>query len=187
MSKSSPRTNTLDPIANGDRIGTLIFLALIVLVASAAIITSFSFPETALKTNVGPARFPDLFASVLIALCVIQGFLTFRTPVLSKGEAKAALEAPVPEGPESFGNAKPNYLRVFLGVVLMVLCIYAMSYAGFEVTASVFLFLLMRLMGRKNLLWNAIFAVALTAIIYVVFSIGLDVPLPEITLFGLDG
>ena len=164
------------PVTSGDRIGTLVFLACVTIIAITSIILSLSFPATPLPTDVGPARFPNLFAVCLIVLCLAQAYITATAP--------AAVNAD--RDPET-GELKPqpNYLRVFIGVLSTIICVYAMGYLGFEICAIVYLFVLMRLMGRKKYLWNAIFAVLLSASIYLVFSNGLNVPLPEITLFDM--
>lgn len=171
MTASASDKKLATALSRGDRIGTLCFLVLVAAIAAGLIVATFSFPDTPLPTDVGPARFPDLFAGVLIALCAVQFYLTLKAP-----------EAP-PRNEENTAE-RPNYLRVGAGVVATMVCIYAMSYLGFALGSALYLFGLMRLMGRRQYVWNAIFAILLTAIIYLVFSYGLNVPLPEMTLFG---
>ncbi|MET3600817.1 tripartite tricarboxylate transporter TctB family protein [Martelella mangrovi] len=166
MTAPAPAREPATPLSRGDRIGTLCFLVLVAAIAAGLIVATFSFPDTPLATDVGPARFPDLFATVLIALCAIQFYMTLKAPA-----AEPVRAAPRAE--------RPNYLRVALGILATIVCIYAMSYVGFAIAAAIYLFVLMRLMGRRQLVWNAIFAILLTAAIYLVFSYGLNVPLPE--------
>ncbi|WP_119305932.1 tripartite tricarboxylate transporter TctB family protein [Cohaesibacter haloalkalitolerans] len=173
MSASATSQNEDAALTRGDRIGTLCFLALIIVIALCSVFLTFSFPQTPLPTDIGPARFPNIFAFFLIVLCVAQIVLTLKSP-----DAIAPTDEATPD-------SKPNYWRVLIGVGATVLCIYAMAYLGFEICSILYLFALMRLMGRRQYLWNGIFAVLLSASIYLVFSYGLSVPLPEITLFDM--
>ncbi|WP_321340605.1 tripartite tricarboxylate transporter TctB family protein [uncultured Cohaesibacter sp.] len=173
MSASVTSQNEGSALAKGDQIGTLCFLALVIIIAICSVFLTFSFPKTPLPTDIGPARFPNIFAFCLIVLCAIQFVLTLKSPLIEEGSNDADQ------------TSKPSYRRVAIGVAATILCIYAMGYLGFEICSIFYLFGLMRLMGRRQYLWNGIFAVLLSASIYLIFSYGLSVPLPEITLFDM--
>ena len=172
---SASATSQADGIAltRGERIGTLCLLALVIGLAVCSFILSLSFPKTPLPTDIGPARFPNIFAFCLIVLCAVQFVLTLKSPQAN------------PSPDDVLSVDKPNYWRVAIGISITVLCIYAMQFLGFEICSIAYLFTLMRLMGRRQYIWNGIFAVLLSASIYLIFSYGLSVPLPEITLFDL--
>ncbi|MAM13295.1 MAG: hypothetical protein CML23_23145, partial [Rhizobiaceae bacterium] len=111
--------------------------------------------------------FPVIFATVLIALCVIMVIQAFR----------AELVAAAPE------EEKPRYANVALGVVITCSCVAAINFIGYPIPAAILLFSLMWLMGRRNVIVNAFIAIALTAVIYVAFARGLMVPLPMGSFF----
>ncbi|WP_138466160.1 tripartite tricarboxylate transporter TctB family protein [Poseidonocella sp. HB161398] len=148
-----------------ERAGTLVLLGLVAAISVAAILLTRSFPPTSLPTDVGPARFPVLYALVLIALCLVSALQTLRAPGMEG-------LPPVP------GAAK----RVALAVAAVAVAIAVMPYLGFLVTAALFLYAVIWLMGRRQAVGNAVYAVAAAAAIYLLFSYGLNVPLPGLAL-----
>lgn len=151
-----------------DRIATLVIAGLVVAVAIAAIVVAQDFPPTSLETDVGPARFPILYSVALIVLCAILAFNTLRAPSAPREAAPAS---------------RPRFGAVALGIAGTAACLVAMDTVGYSIATAVYLFGLMVLMGRRNLLWNAVIAVGLTAVIYAAFSYALGVPLPVGSLF----
>ncbi|MGQ9369188.1 tripartite tricarboxylate transporter TctB family protein [Azospirillum sp. ST 5-10] len=158
-----------DGLRPTDRLAILVIAGLVVAVSVAAIVTALGFPATRLATDVGPARFPIVYAIALIGLSAVLAINTLRAPSAPPQQVPAA--------------DRPSYGAVAAGIVATAICIFAMDYLGFLVTMAVYLFGLMRLMGRRTLLWNAVIAAGLTAVIYVAFLHGLNVPLPEGSLF----
>jgi len=152
-----------------DRIANLVIAALVAAVAVAAMVAARDFPPTMLETDVGPARFPVVYALVLIALSVVLAVNTLRAP--------AAAPDAVPAG------ERPSYASVALGMAATAACLVAMAYVGYAIATVVYLFGLMTLMGRRKPQWNAVIAVGLTALVYAVFLYGLHVPLPVGSLF----
>lgn len=144
-----------------DRIGTLIFLCVLIAVALGAILLTRGFPTNTLATDVGPARFPVVYGLVLIALCLGAAVQTLRAPV-------GAALPPVPGA----------VLRVALAVASVALAIAAMPVLGFLVTATLFLYASIWLMGRRQIIGNAIYAIVASGAIYLLFYYGLNVPLP---------
>ncbi|KAA0687557.1 tripartite tricarboxylate transporter TctB family protein [Azospirillum brasilense] len=153
-----------------DRLATLVIAALVMAVAVAAIIVAGDFPPTMLETDVGPARFPIIFAVALLVLCAILVFNTLRAP------------AAPPDDPAEVGP-KISYGTVAIGIALTALCLFAMEHVGYMVATVPYLFALMWLMGRRNLIMNAVLAVGLTILIDVAFVYALNVPLPTGSLF----
>lgn len=151
-----------------DRVANLVIAGLVAAVAVAAIVAARDFPATMLETDVGPARFPFIYAVVLIALCAVLAVNTLRAPAAPRAAAPAV---------------RPSYASVALGMAGSVACLAAMAYVGYAVATVLYLFGLMVLMGRRNLFWTAVIAVGLTALVYAVFAHGLHVPLPVGELF----
>ncbi|WP_353860954.1 tripartite tricarboxylate transporter TctB family protein [Azospirillum formosense] len=153
-----------------DRLATLVIAVLVMAVAVAAIIVAGDFPPTMLETDVGPARFPIIFAVALLVLCAILVFNTLRAP------------AAPPDDPAQ-AEPKASYGTVAIGIALTALCLFGMEHVGYMVATVPYLFALMWLMGRRNLIMNAVLAVGLTVLIDVAFVYALNVPLPTGSLF----
>ncbi|CAO3380586.1 MULTISPECIES: tripartite tricarboxylate transporter TctB family protein [Azospirillum] len=153
-----------------DRLATLVIAVLVMAVAVAAIIVAGDFPPTMLDTDVGPARFPIIFAVALLVLCAILVFNTLRAP------------AAPPDDPAQ-AEPKASYGTVAIGIVATAACLYAMEFVGYAIATPIYLFGLMWLMGRRNVIANAAIAAVLTALIYAAFAVALSVPLPVGSLF----
>lgn len=153
-----------------DRIATLVIAVLVMAAAVAAIVAAGDFPPTMLETDVGPARFPIIFAVALLVLCAILVFNTLRAP------------AAPPDDPAQ-AEPKASYGTVAIGIAATAACLFAMEYVGYAVATPIYLFGLMWLMGRRNLIANAVIAAVLTALIYAAFALALSVPLPVGSLF----
>lgn len=145
---------------------------LVCLVAIAAILVSRKFPSTGLATDIGSARFPLIYAGALI---VLSGILIAR----NLRKLKQGIASPVPETT----GAGPYHLRTVLGVAATIACLVLMPWLGYAPVTAVYLAGLMWLMGMRNKLLNPVLALVITALLYFVFSLGLNVPLPVGTLF----
>ena len=151
-------------ISSADRLADLVITVLLTGVAAAAIAVSYKFPRTSLETDIGSARFPLIYASILILLCVLLFWQKFRAAVPSTTADQAA-------------DTRP--LRSFLGVLLSVGCTWLIPIAGYGLSVTLFLTLMMRLLGRLNWGLNLVLAIAIAGVLYAVFSLGLGVPLPK--------
>lgn len=157
--------------SRADRLANLIIAAVVIAVALAAIVATRDFPATSLATDVGPARFPIIYSAALVVLSGILILHTLRKQVV-----------------ESLAVADPaarmaGRINVALGIGASVLCLVAIGYIGFAIATVLYLSTIMWLMGQRGLVLNPVIAVAVTAIIYVTFSTGLQVPLPVGSLF----
>lgn len=147
---------------------------LVSLLAIASLFFSYKFPSTGLATDIGAARFPQIYAVALLVLCAL---LVGRHLVKSQQPPAQEAEAPaVQEEVRSYG-------RAFVGIASSVLALAAMPYLGYGVVTSCYLAFLMWLMGMRHKLWNPLLAVLITATLYFTFSAGLNVPLPLGSLF----
>ncbi|MFC4166871.1 tripartite tricarboxylate transporter TctB family protein [Teichococcus aestuarii] len=152
--------------SRADRLAHLVIVALVGAVAVGVIVTALGFPASPDPNDVGPARFPILYATGLLGLLGILLAQTLRQPVA---------EVAAPE--------RRHYGRVALGMLLMLGALLAIGTVGYFPTAFVLLAGLMALMGQRSLVWNPVLALAITAAIYILFDYGLNVPLPPGSLF----
>jgi hypothetical protein len=144
------------------------------LVAIASLFFSHKFPSTGLATDIGAARFPQIYAGALLVLCAM---LISRN--LLKGK-QLPTEAPEETAADS---EVPSYRKAFIGIASSVLALAAMPYLGYGVVTVCYLSFLMWLMGMKHKLWNTLLAGLITTTLYFTFSAGLNVPLPLGSLF----
>lgn len=151
-------------ISPADRLADLVITVLLTLVAAAAIAVSGKFPSTSLETDIGSARFPFIYACILILLCVLLFWQKFRATVITPTDTPAA-------------DTRP--LRSFLGVLLSIACTWLIPIAGYGLSVTLFLTLMMRLLGRLNWVLNLVLALTIAGVLYAVFSLGLGVPLPK--------
>jgi putative tricarboxylic transport membrane protein len=144
------------------------------LVAIASLFFSHKFPSTGLATDIGSARFPQIYACALLVLCAM---LIGRN--LLKGK-----QMPTEASAETAADREvPSYRRAFIGIASSVLALAAMSYLGYGLVTVCYLSFLMWLMGMRHKLWNPLLAVLITTTLYFTFSAGLNVPLPLGSLF----
>ena len=135
-------------------------LGLVLLVLAAGVyVAARSFPPPKAEP-LGPAFFPQLLAGLLVVLAAI---LTARGAF----------------GPPG-GVPEPRATPAYPAGVLALRVGYAalLHFAGFLVATPVFLFAVVRLLGARASIaaWTA---VAVTAAVYLVFQLGLDVRLPD--------
>lgn len=145
----------------------------VAVIAIAAIVVSRDFPTTGLDSDVGPARFPMIYAGMLVVLSAI--LIIGRLLPTRRNQAPAA-------GAAASGPAF-HFGPVAIGVVATAAYIYAISLVGYIPTTVVFLIGMMRLMGMRSWVRAPLIAVGVTAFLYLVFLYGLQIPLPVGSLF----
>lgn len=151
------------------------------LIAVAAIVSARQFPSTGLSTDIGSARFPTIYSAALLILCAILIGRHLKKRWGAR-RANAAPDAAASQGAPAQTDA-PDYRKSITGITASVICLVAMPYAGFALTAGAYLSFLMWLLGMKHKLLNPLLAVSITAIVHLTFSNALNVPLPTGSLF----
>lgn len=162
-------SNPSSPAAAVPRAANIVVGCILIMVAILAIVTAQSFPATNLETDVGPARFPVLYAGALIVLCLVMMAGSLRQPAAPRQDAPRV---------DPLG-----YVCVAIGVVATGLCIFAMDWIGYALTTVLYLTGLMWMMGWRRKLATPLVAIAVTALLYALFSYSLNVPLPVGSLF----
>lgn len=172
----------------GSHAADRIVAVVIIVLAVVAISVSRHFPHTGIDTDVGSARFPLVYSGALIIL----GLLLMSKTFFGRSEVAAKSQKEVAEGINDTTQttvANDVSLNVFyplpviIGAAATGIYIFAISLLGYIPTTIVFLIGMMGLMGMRHKLWNPVIALAITAFLYLVFVYGLNVPLPEASLF----
>lgn len=165
------------PTTAADCKAEIVIGVLVSLIAVAAIIFSQTFPTSGLTTDIGPARFPIFFACALIVLCAMligRNLIKLRT----LREQAAPVATPSTDKP-----AVQHHGRIIAGIVASIVNLTAMFYVGYLIASVFYLSFLMWLLGMRHRVFNPLLAIGITAMLYFVFSTGLNVPLPEGSLF----
>lgn len=140
-------------------------------IAASAIAVARHFPGTGQPTDPGASRFPVIYASVLILLCVVMAVQTLRRPVdrVTQGLSR--------------DEFLTRAVSVVLGVALVAASIWAIGVIGYLPATFAYLLVAMGAMGFRHPLWLVVLAAVMTGALYAAFSIGLNVPLPVGSLF----
>ncbi len=148
----------------------------VALVAVAAIVVARGFPSTGLSTDIGSARFPTVYACLLIILC---GMLIVGNAVRLH-RAKILQNIRSSESEEASGQ---RHWAAVVAIFATLVSFIAMSYVGYLGSTIVYLCFLMWLMGFKHKLLNPVIAMTITGMLYFSFAYLLNVPLPIGSLF----
>lgn len=112
-------------------------------------------------TNPGPGLWPTVIATILVATGVV-------IIVRAKNDTEAFTKG---------ANV------VVIGAVSLAVAAFLFEHVGFEIPTVLLLVLWLKLFGRESWRTSVIVAVLATAAAYVVFIVGLGVPLPHLIAF----
>ena len=122
------------------------------------------------KTTVSPRAFPSVATIAALGCCLLSLVMDFFT---MKKEGKE-------QGEEMVKDENISYLRIVACIALLLAWYLAMKPIGFIISTVSVMFVLSYMLGNRNKIALAVFPVAFTLIIYLVFSQLLHVNLPEI-------
>ncbi|HEY8368751.1 MAG TPA: tripartite tricarboxylate transporter TctB family protein [Thermodesulfobacteriota bacterium] len=125
----------------------------------------------------GPAIFPALVAIGLVVSGILVGLEAWRE---ARGRAAAAGDVAAQAGPAAFDWR--GFLLVAAGLAAFVALV---ERAGFVLAASALFVLVARGFGSRRPVRSAAIGVVLAAVVYVVFTRGLGLPLPAGILEGV--
>ncbi|MBE2898497.1 tripartite tricarboxylate transporter TctB family protein [Pasteurellaceae bacterium 20609_3] len=121
-----------------------------------------TFPDFTMANDIGAARFPIFFASALALLCVIGiGKTLFKSSTT-----------------EAISSLPLNVKRAIIAIIFNILTIYLIPIIGFYLSSFLFSCALMILLGIKSKINIVLTSLGITILIYVVFQLLLNVPLP---------
>lgn len=147
---------------------TMVVALLLCVVAGAVMINAADFPATAIETDPGASAFPTFYACALIVLAVL---LVIRDLLQAKPASCANAQGKT--GIQENSNRNCGNRVLYCGDELLRLSHYY----------SVFLIVIMTLMGYRRWVLTPGIALLLTAILWLLFVEALQVPLPVGTFF----
>ncbi len=151
----------------------LIFDVFLVCVFAVFFFLSGSISEvTIANDNLGSSGFPRLIALVAIVLLVFS--IAFRVQLLIR---KRSSEQQSDEA--KIGIAKNLYIRLFAMVFLLSFYIVFLKQLGFVLETLLFIYLCLVIMGERNHLRSAVFSVAFTALLVIIFGRVFFIALPR--------
>ncbi|MBE2895919.1 tripartite tricarboxylate transporter TctB family protein [Pasteurellaceae bacterium HPA106] len=131
-------------------------------VASFALYYANTFPDFTMANDIGAARFPLFYATALALLCLIGIGKTLFKPSLT----------------EPISSLPLNIKRAIIAIIFNILTIYLIPIIGFYLASFLFSCVLMLLLGIKSKKNIILTALGITILIYIVFQLLLNVPLP---------
>lgn len=149
----------------------IVIAVIVSLVAIAAIVGSRQFPGTGLSTDIGSARFPLVYS---IALLILSAIL-----IVQNLRKRSAILPLIAVADTNFAD----YWKPFYGISATAICIAVMPYVGYFIASALYMSFLMWLLGMKHKIFNPLLTLAITATIYLTFSVALKVPLPVGSFF----
>ncbi len=131
-------------------------------------ISASNFPRMS-EDVPGPGFFPKLLSGLLLIFCAILFYNNFK------------------EEPNKKDEHSQKNLKSYISMGITLIYILALDYFGFIICTIPFIATLIYLFNYKKLLHIAIISIAITCIIYYLFSVLLGVPLPTGTLIDFGG
>jgi putative tricarboxylic transport membrane protein len=144
---------------------------LLILLGVATLYGARDFPTTAVVTDIGAGAFPSAYAWLLIVLALLLISNSLR-------QAPAMIE-----GGEKIPASRPNLVTPAIGAATTLAYIVVIPYVGYLVATPLFMFCLMRVLGLRRVVLGVLVALGTSAILYLVFDIGMSVALPVGTFF----
>jgi putative tricarboxylic transport membrane protein len=135
-------------------LGALGFISLAVVF----LVTALSMPG-GLGGDIGPGFFPI----VLCILMIITGVVIIVQELMKKS-SEIVLNAAV--------------VKALLIGVLAVVYVFVMELVGFVVVSPIFIYAVLHVLNQRKIWLNALFAIGITAGIYLTFGVALNVRLP---------
>ncbi len=113
----------------------------------------------------GPGFFPAAIGGVLSSLSAALF-------VISAGKRK-------PSGSERFWKGEKSWVKIVICLVSLVFYLAFLDTLGYIVTTTLFIFSLLKFVGKKGWIPSIVMAVAVSFFTYAIFRIGLGVLLPK--------
>jgi len=151
----------------------LIFDVFLICVFAAFFFLSGNISEvTIANDNLGSRGFPRMIAIVAIVLLAFSIAFRIRLLFKQRRSEQQSNEAKI-------GIAKNLYMRLFAIILLLFFYIVFLKQLGFVLETLLFIYLCLVIMGERNHLRSALFSVAFTALLVIIFGRVFFIALPR--------
>ena len=114
------------------------------------------------KYSLGPAFFPRLICIILFLIALILLIFSIKNKNYSK-----------------IKNKNPNLKYSVITIIFFIVYVFLIEKLGYLTSTIIFMISIIFLLKSKSLLINIIFSVVFSSVIYLLFSKGFNVSLPE--------
>ena len=139
------------------------FLLFLCIVSAFLFFITFNFEVFEMdKYSLGPAFFPRLICIILFLIALILLIFSIKNKNYSK-----------------IKNKNPNLKYSVITIIFFIVYVFLIEKLGYLTSTIIFMISIIFLLKSKSLLINIIFSVVFSSVIYLLFSKGFNVSLPE--------
>lgn len=160
---------TPPPASTAERQCYILVALLLCLIAVLVLVIAKSFPSTSIATDIGAGAFPSFYGWLLIILSLI----------LIAGQFSGSTLRQLMVPPTRLTHGRGRWIGPFCAVAACVAYLYAMELFGYLTATVLFMMLIMKISGIQRWWVNGLLAILLSITLYILFSLALNVPLPE--------
>ena len=139
------------------------FLLFLCIISAFLFFITFNFEVFEMdKYSLGPAFFPRLICIILFLIALILLIFSIKNKNYSK-----------------IKNKNPNLKYSVMTIIFFIVYVFLIEKLGYLTSTIIFMISIIFLLKSKSLLINIIFSVVFSSVIYLLFSKGFNVSLPE--------
>ena len=140
-----------------------LFLLFLCIISAFLYFITFNFEVFEMdKYSLGPAFFPRLICIILFLIPLILLIFSIKNKNYSK-----------------IKNKNPNLKYSVITIIFFIVYVFLIEKLGYLTSTIIFMISIIFLLKSKSLLINIIFSVVFSSVIYLLFSKGFNVSLPE--------
>ena len=140
-----------------------LFLLFLCIISAFLYFITFNFEVFEMdKYSLGPAFFPRLICIILFLIALILLIISIKNKNYSK-----------------IKNKNPNLKYSVITIIFFIVYVFLIEKLGYLTSTIIFMISIIFLLKSKSLLINIIFSVVFSSVIYLLFSKGFNVSLPE--------
>ena len=140
-----------------------LFLLFLCIISAFLYFITFNFEVFEMdKYSLGPAFFPRLVCIILFLIALILLIFSIKNKNYSK-----------------IKNKNPNLKYSVMTIIFFIVYVFLIEKLGYLTSTIIFMISIIFLLKSKSLLINIIFSVVFSSVIYLLFSKGFNVSLPE--------
>lgn len=140
-----------------------LFLLFLCIISAFLYFITFNFEVFEMdKYSLGPAFFPRLICIILFLIALILLIFSIKNKNYSK-----------------IKNKNPNLKYSVITIIFFIVYVFLIEKLGYLTSTIIFMISIIFLLKSKSLLINIIFSVIFSSVIYLLFSKGFNVSLPE--------